>query len=96
TQYQHDLTLTEHDLLHKEYLAAGREFDDSEADVALLMLRRRMAKEYEESRQLRHNAQLGKNTNSKDSGMDNPSNTAVLDERPVGDSEIPIFKVDRL
>lgn len=96
SKYQNGLTLTEHDLLHKQFLAAGREFDDSEADVALLLLRRRMAKEYEESRQLRHNAQFGKNTDSKDTDVANPTNTAVQEESPVQDSELPIFKVDRL
>ncbi|MNR55920.1 hypothetical protein D3C85_1763920 [compost metagenome] len=55
-----------------------------------------MAKEYEESRQLRHNAQFGKNTDSKDTDVANPTNTAVQEESPVQDSELPIFKVDRL
>jgi transposase InsO family protein len=96
-EYQNGLTLTEHDLLHKQYLAAGREFDDSVANVALLLLRQRMAKEYEESRKLRSNAKSGKNSELlNDTDLDNLATTAVPEEKSVGDGEIPIFKVDRL
>ncbi|WP_454834587.1 DDE-type integrase/transposase/recombinase [Pseudomonas lini] len=95
-EYQNGLTKTEHDLLHKQYLAEGREFDDCEANVALLLLRQRMAKEYEDSRKLRSNAKSGKKTKPKDTDLDNPTNTAVPEEKSMGDGEIPIFKVDRL
>jgi hypothetical protein len=96
-KYQNGLTLTEHDLLHKEFLVAGREFDDSEADVALLLLRRRMAKEYEESRALRRNAKSGENTNLlTDMDLDNLRNTIVPEDTLFGNGEIPTFKVDRL
>lgn len=96
-EYQNGLTLTEHQLLHKQYLAAGREFNDSTANVALLLLRQRMAKEYEESRKLRSNAKSDKNTELlNDIDLDNLATMAVPDEKSTGYGEIPIFKVDRL
>lgn len=96
-EYQNGLTLTEHDLLHKQYLAAGREFDDSVANVALLLLRQRMAKEYEDTRKLRSNAKSGKETRIlEDVDLDNLTNSAVPEEKSVVVGEIPIFKVDRL
>ena len=96
-EYQNGLTLTEHNLLHKQYLVAGREFDASVANVALLLLRQRMAKEYEESRKLRSNAKSDKNTDLlNDTDLDNLATMAVPEEKSMEFGEIPIFKVDRL
>ncbi|MNG26248.1 hypothetical protein D3C84_1112150 [compost metagenome] len=96
-EYQNGLTLTEHNLLHKQYLAAGREFDDSAANVALLLLRQRMAKEYEESRKLRSNTKSGKNVELlNDIDLDNLTNMTVPEEKSMVYGEIPIFTVDRL
>lgn len=94
--YQNGLTLTEHDLLHKQYLIDGRKFDDSEADVALLRLRQHMAKEYEDSRQLRINAKTKKNTNTKSSGGGNRSKIVVAEEMPRMNNDIPTFEVKKL
>lgn len=96
TEYQNGLTLTEHKLLHEQYLYEGRKFDDSDADVALLELRQRMAKEYEESRHLRKNGKSSKATKSSASEVDNLTHAAVWGEKSIGDCEIPIFKVDQL
>jgi len=95
-EYQNGLTLTEHKLLHKEYLDAGRKFDDSEADVALLRLRQQMAKDYEETRHLRNNAKSKNKTKLNNPVIDNVTNTVTSEENPDIGGEIPIFKVDRL
>jgi hypothetical protein len=95
-EYQTGLTLTEHKLLHKEYLDAGRKFDDSEADVALLRLRQRMAKDYEQTRLLRNSAKSNNKSKSNDPIIDNVTNNVISEKNPVIDGEIPIFKVDRL
>jgi len=95
-EYQNGLTLTEHNLLHKQYLAAGRKFDDSVANVALLLLRQRMAKEYEDTRKLRSNAKSGNNTCLlEDIDLDNLTKTAAPEEKSMEDVETPIFRVDR-
>ena len=95
-EYQNGLTLTEHKLLHKQYLDAGRKFDDSDADVALLQLRQRMAKEYEASRHLRKNRKSSNTTKSSASEVDNLTHTTDWGGESISDCKIPIFKVDQL
>lgn len=95
-EYQNGLTLTEHNLLHKQYLAVGREFDDSEADLALLVLRQRMAKEYEDSRQPRNKAKSKNTSKSAVTTVDDPIETAIPGRNSCGDGDIPTFEVDRL
>ena len=95
--YQNGLTLTEHKLLHQKFLAEGREFDDSEADLALLQLRQRMAEDYENSRQLRQLEKVKhRKTESKFTAPDTGSTTVLPHEVPWGDDDIPTFEVDRL
>lgn len=94
-EYQNGLTLTEHKLLHKQYLEEGRKFDNSEANVALLRLRQRMSQEYEETRHLRTSTKP-KNKTKFDVSIDKVTNTAITEENPILDGEIPIFKVDKL
>ncbi len=95
-EYQNGLTLTEHELLHKQYLAQGREFDDSKADVALLLLRQRMAKEYDESRQLSKNSQSSTKTKPKNSERDNHSDIVERIQNLGKDDDIPNFDVEKL
>lgn len=99
-EYQNGLTLTEHEELHKAYLAEGRQFDDSEADLALLELRQRTAKKYEDFRALgtKAKSKSTKTTNTVTAGLavDYQLNTAIPGESQPGDEYIPTFKVDRL
>jgi hypothetical protein len=95
-EYQNGLTLTEHNALHAEYLAAAREFDDSDADVALLLLRQRMAKEYEDSRTLRKNTKSRNSTKYKASPAENLSEIAISETSTRGDEYIPTFTVHKL
>ncbi|UVL42185.1 DDE-type integrase/transposase/recombinase [Pseudomonas sp. B21-040] len=93
-QYQNGLTLTEHKLLHQQYLDAGRKFDNSEANVALWRLRQRMVQEYEASRHLR--TTKPNNKTKLDPFFDNETNTAISEDKPIVDGEIPTFMVDQL
>lgn len=95
-EYQNGLTLSEHNALHSQYLAAGREFDDSEADVALLLLRQRMSKEYEVSRTLRNNTKSKNPTKPNTPPPDNRSETNVPETSPQEAAEIPTFTVQKL
>jgi hypothetical protein len=83
--------------LHTEYLATGREFDDSDADVALLLLRQCMAKAYEEdSRMLRNNTKSRNPTKSKVPPADIRSETTVTETSPRGDEDITTFTAHKL
>ena len=95
-EYQNGLTLTEHNALHAEYLAAGREFNDSEADVALLLLRQRMTKEYETARTFHHRKRSKHTAKPEADSADNQSTTILPEDNPCGDEEIPTFTVDKL
>ncbi|MNF80904.1 Integrase core domain protein [compost metagenome] len=95
-EYQNGLTLTEHNLLRQQFLAEGREFDDSEADLALYHLRQRMADDYENSRHSRQPAKPKHKTKPQTATQDVESTSILPNEIPQGDDNIPAFKVDRL
>lgn len=95
-EYQNGLTLTEHDLLHKQLLAEGKEFDDSEADLALLSRRQRMAQEYEASRELRKQAKLKEKSISTITNASNSSQAILTKNLSPGDGDILTFEVDKL
>ena len=98
--YQDGLTLTEHEKLHQAYLDEGRAFDDSEADLALLLLHQRMADEYERS----HNRLSGAKPKSKEttsslfSRLPSVQEIEVVspEEGSVTGATIPTFKIDQL
>lgn len=94
-EYQNGLTLTEHNLVHQQFLAEGREFDDSEADLALFLLRQRMNEEYESSRHL-HPLAKSKHTASPNVPTPDNMTTARTGEVPSGDDDIPVFEVEKL
>jgi len=94
--YQNGLTLTEHNLLHQQFLAEGRQFDDSEADVALLLLRQRMSDDYEKSGHLRTHAKSKHTPSSPPQVPDNTTPDAIPGEIKQEDDDIPTFEVERL
>jgi hypothetical protein len=95
-EYQNGLTLTEHNLLHQQFLAEGREFDDSEADLALFLLRQRMNDEYESSRHFHPHEKSKHAANSQPPDSKNIIISLTPEEVPQGDDDIPIFEVERL
>jgi transposase InsO family protein len=96
SEYQNGLTLTEHNELHAEYLAAGRAFDDSEADVALLLLRQRMTKEYEDARTFHNHMKSKRSAKPESAPSDDAPKSSVAAENPCGYEDIPTFTVDKL
>lgn len=92
-EYQNGLTLTEHELLHQHYLEEGREFDNSEADLALLILRQRMAEEYENSRSNQRKRKLKKKTPAIGTL---PEDDDFLISGPSNAGEIPVFEGETL
>jgi transposase InsO family protein len=94
--YQNGLTKTEHDLLHKQYLSEGREFNDSEANVELLRLRQRMSQEYDKFQQLRKGAKSTKQDKTKISEINHYTSIEITQITTHDDSTPPTFEVEQL
>lgn len=94
-EYQNGLTLTEHELLRRHFLEEGHEFDDSDADLALLLLRQSMAEEYEDSRSERRKRKR-RTTPSTEPSRDADA-PLISDLAGKGDvDDIPIFEGETL
>ncbi|QXH74794.1 DDE-type integrase/transposase/recombinase [Pseudomonas atacamensis] len=97
-EYQNNLTLSEHELLHSQLLDEGREFDDSKAHIALFNLRLRMNKDRRKAQQLR--TQVLKETETlplinNDEKDDEDQNNKVIPLDP-DDVDIPEFGGDKI
>ncbi len=93
-RYQNGLTLTEHQLLHRQRLEEGRIFDDSEADLALLHMRQQMAEEYKSSRLKRGKGKSEKQVIADGTGSGDERHPRQPNQSKLDD--IPDYEVDRL